>query len=91
MTAREWVLVSLRPSQMPRAAKIANDQGAVDFDGMIDDQEAVLHQLEEDNQRSAEEAIDQDMPFHGFGSHQYTPRGKTRLFMKDKRKFASCP
>jgi len=37
------------------------DEGDIDFDGMLDDQEAVLGEFQEDDKDAAAEAIDEDV------------------------------
>src|SRR5258708_4644366 len=40
------------------------DQSAIDFDGVLDDQEAILDQLQDDDQDSAAETVDKDVFLH---------------------------
>lgn len=51
-----------------KSGKSRRRQRTVDFDGMVDDQEALLAQLEDEHQRSANYATGQDVPLQGFES-----------------------
>ena len=54
------VRVSLRPSQIPSAEKSSRDDAAVDLERVLEDQKAVLYELERGDEHAAEDAVDED-------------------------------
>src|SRR6267154_292860 len=59
-----FLFCELEAEPYPQSREDCRDQAAVNFDRVLDDQKAVFDKLEENNQESAAEAINENVFFH---------------------------
>ena|SRR5215813_58446 len=49
-----------------KGSKTGGDKGSVDFDGVVEDEEAVLRPLQQGNEDTANQSVDENVPLHSW-------------------------